>query len=89
MLGDNLMVIINTKYGSFEGLTHKNLDLFLGIPYAYLLDIVVLNTLVLSIVMIHWLMLQFRAIPPQPFNKLETFFQLRNRNFNLMKIAYI
>ena len=32
---------------------------------------------------------QFRAIPPQPFNKLETFFQLRNRNFNLMKIAYI
>ena len=47
MLGDNLMVIINTKYGSFEGLTHKNLDLFLGIPYAYpLLDIVVLNTLV-------------------------------------------
>lgn len=58
MLGDDLMVIIKTKYGAFEGFTHKNLDLFLGIPYAYpLLDIVVLNMLVLSIVMIHLLML--------------------------------
>lgn len=83
MLGDNLMVIINTKYGSFEGLTHKNLDLFLGIPYAYppighrrfkhASPIYSYDTLVDAT--------QFRAIPPQPFNKLETFFSTTKQKF--------
>ena len=83
------MVIINTKYGSFEGLTHKNLDLFLGIHAYPLLDIVVLNTLVHIYSYDTLVDATIQSNPPQPFNKLETFFSTTKQKFNLMKIAYI
>ena len=74
MLGDNLMVIHEIWFfRRFD----TNLDLFLGIPYASP-DIVVLNT---SPIYYDTLVdaTQFRAIPPQPFNKLETFLTTKQK----------
>lgn len=77
------MVTINTAAGSFQGVTHHNIEQFLGIPYAqppignrrfkhasplYRYDTLVDAT-------------HFRAIPPQPYNKLETFFSSKQHTF--------
>lgn len=85
------MVIVKTAGGAIEGTTSDGIDCFLGIPYAHApigsmhFKHAQLKTSWSS----PYQAMRVQAIPPQPQNKLETFFLRHLDLLFKMKIVYI
>ncbi|MBO1198535.1 carboxylesterase/lipase family protein [Staphylococcus simiae] len=75
------MVQVSSRSGLINGFTKDNLDIFLGIPYAH--PPINEQRFKHSILLDHWNdpidATNFKAIPPQPYNKLETFFSSQSQ----------
>lgn len=78
------MTLIHTNGGNIKGFTKEGLNYFLGIPYAN--PPIYKNRFKHSKYIESWNgtieATSFKVIPPQPYNKLETFFSSHSQSFN-------
>lgn len=79
-----LLTLIKTSGGHIKGYTKGNLNYFLGIPYAH--QPINEQRFKRSKCLNKWDKTidatSFQSIPPQPYNKLETFFSTHSQSFN-------